>query len=102
MMPRPTGTMQPLSPTAEDRPMSSAAPARHEGKEPAAEAAMKLTVHTFLTLDGVLQAPGGPDEDPDGHFEHGGWSATYDDEAFGASVVDWMSRAGGVLLGRKT
>jgi dihydrofolate reductase len=63
---------------------------------------MKLTAQTFLTLDGVMQAPGGPDEDPDGHFEHGGWSATYDDEAFGASVVDWMSRAGGVLLGRKT
>jgi dihydrofolate reductase len=63
---------------------------------------MKLTVQTFLTLDGVMQAPGGPDEDPDGHFAHGGWSFAYDDDAFGAAVVDWMSRAGGVLLGRKT
>lgn len=63
---------------------------------------MKLTAQTFLTLDGVLQAPGGPDEDTDSGFEHGGWSATYGDDDFGASVVDWMSRAGGVLLGRRT
>ena len=63
---------------------------------------MKLTVQTFLTLDGVMQAPGGPEEDPDSGFEHGGWSFTYDDEEFGASVVNWMARAGGILLGRKT
>jgi dihydrofolate reductase len=63
---------------------------------------MKLTIQTFLTLDGVMQAPGGPDEDPDGHFEHGGWSFTYGDEDFGAAVVEWMSQADGVLLGRKT
>ena len=63
---------------------------------------MKLTVQTFLTLDGVMQAPGGPDEDPSSGFEHGGWSFAYDDDEFGASVVNWMSRAGGILLGRKT
>ena len=63
---------------------------------------MKLTVQTFLTLDGVMQAPGGAEEDTDGGFKHGGWSFGYDDEDFGASVVTWMGRAGGVLLGRKT
>ena len=63
---------------------------------------MKLTVQTFLTLDGVMQAPGGPDEDPDSGFEHGGWSFSYGDDDFGASVVSWMAQAGGVLLGRKT
>jgi dihydrofolate reductase len=63
---------------------------------------MKLTVQTFLTMDGVMQAPGGPDEDTDSGFEHGGWSAAYGDEDFGASVVSWMARAGGALLGRKT
>jgi dihydrofolate reductase len=63
---------------------------------------MKLTAQTFLTLDGVMQAPGGPDEDGADGFEHGGWSAAYGDDDFGAAVVEWMARAGGVLLGRKT
>jgi dihydrofolate reductase len=63
---------------------------------------MKLTLQTFLTLDGVMQAPGSPDEDPDGHFEHGGWSFPYDDEDFGAAVAAWMEKADGILLGRKT
>jgi dihydrofolate reductase len=63
---------------------------------------MKLTIQTFLTLDGVMQAPGGPDEDTDRGFPHGGWGFPYGDEDFGASVVNWMSQADGVLLGRKT
>jgi dihydrofolate reductase len=63
---------------------------------------MRLTLHTFLTLDGVLQAPGGPDEDPDGHFEHGGWSFPYGDEDFGTAMTGWFTRADAFLLGRKT
>ena len=63
---------------------------------------MKLTMQTFLALDGVMQAPGGPDEDTDSGFEHGGWSFAFGDEDFGASVVEWMSRGDAILLGRKT
>ena len=63
---------------------------------------MRLTIQTFLTLDGVMQAPGGPDEDPDGHFEHGGWSFTYGDEDFGAAVAAYIGQADAFLLGRKT
>jgi dihydrofolate reductase len=63
---------------------------------------MRLTLHTFLTLDGVMQAPGGPAEDPDGQFEHGGWSAPYGDADFGATVTDWMANADAFLLGRRT
>ena len=47
---------------------------------------MKLTVQTFLTLDGVMQAPGGPEEDPTGGFTFGGWTFNYWDEAMGRSM----------------
>jgi dihydrofolate reductase len=63
---------------------------------------MRLTLHTFLTLDGVMQAPGGPDEDVDGDFAHGGWSFPYGDDDFGAAVVGWFANADAFLLGRKT
>ena len=62
----------------------------------------KLVVGTFITMDGVMQAPGGSNEDHDGGFQHGGWLVPYLDEKFGASMDEWTKRAGALLLGRKT
>ena len=62
----------------------------------------KLVVNTFATLDGVMQAPGGPEEDPAGGFEHGGGSAGYWDEAMGQWMGEFMARPFDLLLGRKT
>ena len=62
----------------------------------------KLVVGTFVTLDGVMQAPGGPNEDRDGGFQHGGWLVPYFDEQFGEIMTEWTKRADAFLLGRKT
>ena len=62
----------------------------------------KLVVGAFLTLDGVMQAPGGPDEDRDGGFQHGGWLVPYFDEKFVEMMTEWTKQAGAFLLGRKT
>ena len=62
----------------------------------------KLVVGTFVTLDGVMQAPGGPNEDREGGFRHGGWLVPYFDEKFGQIMTEWTKRAGAFLLGRKT
>jgi dihydrofolate reductase len=62
----------------------------------------KVVVGTFLTVDGVMQAPGGPDEDREGGFQHGGWSVNYWDETMGQIIVESTLQAGALLLGRKT
>ena len=62
----------------------------------------KIIVNAFLTLDGVMQAPGGPDEDRESGFPHGGWQAPYADDVMGRLVTEGFADADGFLLGRKT
>jgi len=61
-----------------------------------------LSVDLFLTLDGVYQAPGGPDEDTSDGFTFGGWQAAYSDEEAGAAIVAGIDRMDALLLGRRT
>ena len=62
----------------------------------------KLIVSTFLTLDGVMQAPGGPGEDDSGGFTHGGWSVNYWDDQMGQVMGEATSRPFAMVLGRRT
>ncbi|MGH2662691.1 MAG: dihydrofolate reductase family protein [Actinomycetota bacterium] len=62
----------------------------------------KVIVSEFLTVDGVMQAPGHSDEDRRGGFEHGGWQMGYIDEVGGKAISEGIEQSGGFLLGRKT
>ena len=62
----------------------------------------KLIVSTFVTLDGVMQAPGGPEEDGEGGFAYGGWSVNYWDDQMGQVMGEAMSKPFDLVLGRKT
>jgi dihydrofolate reductase len=62
----------------------------------------KVIVLSFVSLDGVMQAPGGPDEDDSGGFKLGGWTVPYFDEELGSEMGEQMSKPFDLLLGRKT
>jgi len=79
--------------------MSSAGPAGLDQRRPEGDGMRKLIVNEFLALDGTAQAPGGPDEDTSGGFQHGGWHMKY---GAGSGVTKLIDEAGGFLLGRRT
>jgi dihydrofolate reductase len=62
----------------------------------------RIVASAFISLDGVMQAPGGPAEDPTGDFTLGGWTAPYFDEALGEGMGEIFGRPFDLLLGRKT
>ncbi|MYW06108.1 dihydrofolate reductase family protein [Streptomyces sp. SID3343] len=64
---------------------------------------MRIVISEFISLDGVVQAPGGPDEDNDGGFAHGGWSHPFfDPEVVGGAFADAAGKADALLFGRRT
>jgi len=63
---------------------------------------VRIVVIEFISLDGVVQAPGGPDEDTDGGFTHGGWSHPFFDPVVGGAFADAMTKAEALLFGRRT
>jgi len=62
----------------------------------------KVVVNMSLTLDGVMQAPGRPDEDPRGGFEHGGWALPYFDSVMGSVAAEGIAKTPALLFGRRT
>src|SRR5580700_4614372 len=62
----------------------------------------EIVVFTMVSLDGVMQAPGGPDEDTSDGFQYGGWTMPYSDESFGDIINKELSAPFDMLLGRKT
>ena len=62
----------------------------------------KIIVLEHISLDGVIQAPGGPEEDPSGGFKYGGWTASYQDDVLGSAVKKYLDTPCDLLLGRKT
>jgi dihydrofolate reductase len=62
----------------------------------------KIYVLTFVTMDGIMQGPGGPTEDPSGGFTYGGWTVPYFDDFLGNIMTEQMNRPFDLLLGRKT
>jgi dihydrofolate reductase len=63
---------------------------------------MRIILSDFISLDGVVQSPGGREEDADGGFEHGGWSMPYFDEQMGAAIDEVMAGTEALLFGRRT
>ena len=63
---------------------------------------MRVVITEFISLDGVVQAPGGPEEDTDGGFAHGGWSHPFFDDAVGGGFDDALTKADALLFGRRT
>jgi dihydrofolate reductase len=103
---RPTGW---ALPGAKPQPVSiSSAAVRRIGEkandtdDPGDTPMRKLAANTFISLDGVMQAPGGPQEDPSGGFTHGGWSFNYWDDVMGQVMGAAMETPYDLLLGRKT
>ena len=64
---------------------------------------MRIIISDFISLDGVVQAPGGPEEDTEGGFRHGGWSMRFfDEEVMGAAIDEVMAQTEALLFGRRT
>jgi hypothetical protein len=62
----------------------------------------ELTITTFLTIDGVMQAPGGPSEDTSGNFPHGGWLVTHADDDMGKTIIEIFCKVDAFPLWRTT